>query len=349
MICVYIALLLVSIIGVKFFLKGFNSEYISCNLTLSIKGIFVILVFCRHYIQYVTFEDNLLDRLFIYVDNLLGQLIVVMFLFYSGYGIMTQIQKATGRMYIKSFLKHRFLPVWLSFVICICLFIFVNISLGQINKYSLGWIALSFTGWTSIGNSNWYIFDTLVLYLIVYVSFSLFEAGKSNEKRHLILLTLLTAAFVAILFFTRPYYCWNTVFCFPLGMWFRYYKNKIEGITNEHYWISVSLLFLSFIIVFLFNGRFAGLPYIVLSSLFALLVVLFTMKIRIGNSVLNFFGTHVFSIYILQRIPFMIFRDIISNNYLFFIVSFIVTIVLATVFDMEFNRVRKAIVSHMKV
>ena len=93
---VYIALLLLALKGIKACFKGFNEEYLSRDSTLAIKGIFVILVFCRHYKQYVSLGDNLLDGLFIYVDGLLGQLIVVIFLFYSGYGIITQIKNSAG-------------------------------------------------------------------------------------------------------------------------------------------------------------------------------------------------------------------------------------------------------------
>ena len=32
-------------------------------------------------------------------------------------------------------------------------------------------ILLSFTGWVGIGNSNWYMFDIFVLYILLFVSF----------------------------------------------------------------------------------------------------------------------------------------------------------------------------------
>lgn len=96
MILVYFCLLLISLMGFKVNLKGFNADYLSRDTTLAIKGFFVILVFCRHFKQYVTLGDNLLDKMFIKADSLLGQLIVVMFLFYSGYGIFVQIKKSSG-------------------------------------------------------------------------------------------------------------------------------------------------------------------------------------------------------------------------------------------------------------
>ena len=36
---------------------------------------------------------------------------------------------------------------------------------------SLSRILLSLIGWKSIGNSNWYMFDILLLYVLTYVAF----------------------------------------------------------------------------------------------------------------------------------------------------------------------------------
>lgn len=96
MILAYFIILLISLIGIKVNLAGFNDEYASKNSTLCVKGLFVLFVFCRHFKQYAIFDDSLLDQLFIKADYLLWQLIVVMFLFYSGYGIITQIKESLG-------------------------------------------------------------------------------------------------------------------------------------------------------------------------------------------------------------------------------------------------------------
>ena len=225
MILVYFALLALLLIGTRIDLSAFNERYLSRDTTLAIKGFFVILVFCRHFKQYVTLSDNIIDRMFLYVDRVLGQLIVVMFLFYSGYGIIVQTMKKPEK-YTRCFLKHRFIPTWVNFAICICFFIIVDIALGLIKNYSLWQIILAFTGWVSIGNSTWFMFDTFVFYLLFYVSYRLVKPAKIQEG--LLIFSIFSVVFAMILFVTKKSTWWNTIFCLPLGMWYGYYRVEIE-------------------------------------------------------------------------------------------------------------------------
>ncbi len=345
MIIVYICLLLISLAGVKIKLKGFNTEYLSRDTTLSIKGFFTVLVFCRHFKQYVALGENLLDRWFLNIDGYLGQLIVVMFLFYSGYGIFIQIKRSSKGEYINTFLRHRFLPTWLNFAVCICLFLIINILLGTIGDYSWWQIMLSFIGWTSIGNSNWFMFDTFVLYILIFMSFRLFHFTDVSSFGNILLFSAMTVVLAMVLVFTKNSTWWNTILCFPLGMWYGFFHEKIEAVLRKQtaYWITViSMIFILGAIYF----HDSIITYMLVSALFAFIIVLLSMKINIDNPILRFLGRHVFSIYILQRIPFMILKNRIENVYLYFVISFIFTLVIAVLFDKAFGRVKSMILRH---
>lgn len=342
MICFYVGAFILCLIGIKSYLKDFNNEYISRSSTFSIKGIFVILVFCRHFNQYVSWGDNILDKLFLTVDGFLGQLIVVMFLFYSGFGIIKQIQNSRDK-YVQAFLKRRLLPVWVKFAICICLFIIVDLVLGVISEYSFLHILLAFTGWTDIGNSNWFMFVVFVLYILIYLSFRRFTF--KDIKWNLVIFSLMACVVAILLYIFKKSHWWNTLLCFSLGMWFGYYKQRIDSFmkNNKNYWITFVVLILAFFALWFVHIKIRNLGkgYIFLSLLFALVVVAITMKVQIGNKVLNFFGEHVFSIYILQRIPMMVFQKLITNAFLYFVVCFAITIVIAVGFDYIFNQVKQ--------
>lgn len=140
------------------------------NITDSIKGICILYVFLRHVQQYIPTDaiSGTLDYFFICFDCRVRQLLVVMFLFYSGYGVMEAI-KRKGSVYVNSIPKKRFLTTLLNFDVAIIFFVildlFINIPLA------LNQTLLAFTGWTSVGNSNWYIFCILILYISTYLSF----------------------------------------------------------------------------------------------------------------------------------------------------------------------------------
>ena len=145
----------------------FNTEYSSISQTNVIKGIFVILVLLGHGNSYLNVQGAL-DMPYKSFQSHLGQMVVSMFLFYSGFGMIKSIMKKRFG-YIKTLPIKRFLIVVLNFDIAVILFEIMNICL----KIHFDWktILLAFTGWVGIGNSNWYMFAIFVLYILLFVSF----------------------------------------------------------------------------------------------------------------------------------------------------------------------------------
>ena len=83
-----------------------------------IKGAFILLVFNSHICDYWG-ESNI-------IRGFLGQMIVVPFLFYSGYGVMESI-KMKGLDYIKSIPCHRILSTLLNFDVAVCVYIVTDL------------------------------------------------------------------------------------------------------------------------------------------------------------------------------------------------------------------------------
>ena len=86
-----------------------------------------------------------------------------------------------------------------------------------------------------------------------------------------------------------------------------------------------------------------GWAYCVMACVFALIVVLLSIKIKIQNPILTFFSKHIFSIYILQRIPYMFFQRYNINRYLFLVISIVVTVIISVLFDNLFDALHKRI------
>ena len=86
MVIYLILLALLCLTSVKISLgNGFN-DYMSPRETGAIKGVFVIIVLLSHIRQYVHLEASPFNTPYSEFMAYLGQLMVVMFLFYSGYG-----------------------------------------------------------------------------------------------------------------------------------------------------------------------------------------------------------------------------------------------------------------------
>lgn len=315
----------------------FFSDYISKERTNAIKGIFVLLVFLSHYSQYVKL-DGFYDKPYLVLQQHLNQMVVAMFLFYSGFGIAEAI-KRKGFAYIKTIPTKRFLSVLINFDIAIVLFLIINFIFGK--TFDIKTILLSFIGWLNVGNSNWYIFVILVLYICIYISFFCVKWGnnKYSELLGTVVLTLLTIAFVySQMILKRPFYTYSTAILLPLGFWYSLFKDKIEKIImkNDYIYSAVCSLCLAGYIYFYFIRFKSIYSFSLWGIFFTLAVVLFTMKISLSNPFINWFGNHVFSIYILQRIPMMIFKNLNlfeNNRYIFLILSFVITVLLAGIFD----------------
>ena len=81
-----ILLVLICLYGIK--PAKYHVDYMSRSQTGSIKGIFAVLIFLSHVRGYISIGDSFLDKAYALFLGYFGQLIVTLFFFYSGYGIL---------------------------------------------------------------------------------------------------------------------------------------------------------------------------------------------------------------------------------------------------------------------
>ena len=331
-------LFLLTILGLKIYPVRYNDEYLSKECTSCIKGIFILIVFCSHIKTYIPYNPTY-DNIAIWVTEKLGQLMVTLFLFYSGYGVYESIKKKKDK-YISSIPKNRILKTLFHFDIAVLSFALINYIMGHYN--SVPKILTSLIAWSSIGNSDWYIFAILTLYFITYLSFSLL---KEDHKKAIVLCSVLTILAMIALSPYKKAYCYNTMLCYSLGLFYSYYKDKINTIlsSNKNYFILLPTLLLLFIAIrkiFSLNTIY----FSIYSILFVLIIVLLTKKIKVYNCCLKWFGDNLFYVYILQRIPMMILTRVGFSKaypYIFIIICFIATIILSFVYSIILNKADK--------
>ena len=314
-----------------------NSEYLSKDYTNIIKGAFLIWVFVSHFRGYnVALSNQWYDIIGVTLCSKIGQLMVVMFLFYSGYGIMESI-KHKGKTYVNNLPKKRILPTWIHFAFAV--FVFMIVSQYYVtHEFSLKEVILTYIGWGSYGNSNWYIFCIIILYFITYLSAKSF---KDNKK-------ILGSMFIGTLLYTtvmsiyKETYWYDTAFCFVLGSTFSIYRNKIEKWIENREFITFVYLIAFFIIAYHFK-KYIIFNYIH-TILFAMIILMITRKIEIKNTFFKWIGKNLFPMYIFQRLPMMVLNRnefMRENPYLFFIIAFIATIGITFIYNFLLKMVNK--------
>ncbi|MBO5929115.1 MAG: acyltransferase family protein [Clostridia bacterium] len=317
--------------GVKFNLKN-NSrfeDYLSLEKTTSIKGIFIIIVFFSHFNKYFT-PINMMDSLYFKLISEIGQNMVVAFLFYSGFGVMESIQKK-GTPYLQQMPKNRMLRVLFEFQIATIFSLVYNFLANE--QLNFEKILLYFISW-----ENWYIFAILCLYTFTFLGFRWLK--KNQYHKGIFLVALLTVGYILVMRQLKSRFWYDTVLCYPLGMLWSLYKDKIK-LRNIYQWGAavLSVLVAAVLLkVFAKESLIAVLIGFLLSCIF---IVLCTMRISFHNKVLYWSGKYLFEIYILHRIfqSFVKETGIITFNlYLAFVICAVLTAVSAFYFEKGFKK-----------
>ena len=164
---IYLILCILSFSNIN--IKGLNSffnDYMLLENTSSIKGIFVWMIFFRHYTDYLS-KQKMKNKISISIDRALDQNIVSLFLFYSGYGI-NESYNEKGKNYINT-LPVKSLVLFLKAQIILLLFLLNNLLLGI--KTSLKQYLFAIIFKSGIGNSYWFAFTIIMLYLYSFLCF----------------------------------------------------------------------------------------------------------------------------------------------------------------------------------
>ena len=327
-----VSIFLLALYRIDVCVKGFHDDFLSKEKTDSIRGIFILLIVLKHSLPYIKraayayegYGDIAVDVFFGYMS----QLVVVMFLIYSGYGV-GESYKHKGENYVKQMPRHRILSTFLNFDVAVILYILLVIVLGH--ELSFKQAALSLTGWESVGNSNWYIFVILMCYSFTYLSLR-----WSLPNRGCQVAIVFVLCFFAIMFLSQfKKTCWyNTILCYPLGFLFSAFKKQFVKCFKNYYWIVAAVLLLFLALLHWCPTDLFCLSYNAYGMVFGLLVMLLTMKVGISNGLLQWAGKKLFPIYIYMHMPMLAMEAkwpslIDTQPALFVIISLIITLVIA--------------------
>ena len=333
---IYLILSLLSLIRIN--IKGLNCffyDYMDLDNTNSLKGIFVWMIFFRHCCEYYN-KDLKVNKISIKIDRAFGQNIVSLFLFYSGYGINESINKK-GKNYIKT-LPIKSAIIFIKYQISLLIYLFNNIIIGVKISFKRYIKAVIFK--KGIGNSIWFSFTIIMLYIYSFLSFNFIK-----EKKHYIfgifivsIINFIHAIFV-FKFYHKGEIIWvDTIICFVFGFYYSFFKSYINKIIMKN----DTTYFLILIIHIIFYSKYFILGHkniciiSIKNGLFAFIIILMSMKMQFKNEFLNLLSTYSYGIYLLQRVVMLhVYKKgyLKNNEFLKFFIQFIIVIILAMVFD----------------
>lgn len=303
-----------------------NTDCLSRDMTTTINGYFLTTVFMTHFIQYLSPDQyHAADRIYIHINRSLGQLIVALFLFYSGYGIMESIKNKED--YLRSFLRKRVVPFILQFEIAV--FIYLIVSCVTEEAPTVCYAIQAFFAWESLGNSNWYVFAIVILYLSTYIIFRFLPRNRISFG--LIPMIFLSLTYIAFMSAHKGGWWYDTILCYPAGMAFSlgvsHFRRWFCQVSLPQYLRRLLLLLIAFVAVYPIRTKNVWC-FELLAILFSLTIVVLTARFRAYSPCYSYIGKNLFVYYIYQRIPMILFQDTLGlhNIYLYFIVCLAVTI-----------------------
>lgn len=297
-----LSLLILLFYGAKLIkpLPSLNREYLSLNTGKYYRGIFAIVVVFHHLTQQTT--TGFIFREF----QTVGFLAVSIFFFLSGYGLQKSYI-AKSEHYNKGFLLKRIPTVLIPYLVFIVLYWLMYLIGGDF--YSLKYIIVGIINGKPFVDNAWYILNILVFYFAYWILM------KLCKKHHFLM--ILGGLIWYFLYF---YYCikqgygewwYNSSQLLIVGMFWATYEHIIIEILNKTYIIIAPIIWFSFILLYrkpesIIEMIPSSYNMIIVTEitaiLFALSVILFSLKIQIGNKILGFLGEISFEIYMAQGI-----------------------------------------------
>ena len=177
---------------------GVSDEFMSKDYTTYLRGICALAIMLRH-IRITDFAP-------LNVFDYLGNPIVGIFFFLSGYGMLTRIKQTGIDNYMNGFILKRCVPLFVEYVF-VWIFNFVCMFLVSGNFDFLKEI---------ITPHSWFIIMIEVLYIVFYIGYKLF---KDNLRGLIIFVTIFELALIiALSAFGADEFWYLSLLCFSGGM-----------------------------------------------------------------------------------------------------------------------------------
>lgn len=338
---IYILILIVFLLkNSRIYGRGkFADDFLERTYTERLKGICAILIVLHHISQngHYSLPFSLFNRI--------GCLIVAIFFFLSGYGMNKSYDKDR-----EAFSRKFFFRIWhLMFPYLAVLALTVIELKWNGNEVQIDLVFKGLRHGAIIG--NWFFYSIIYLYCVFEMIFC--RLPVKAKHRMLVIVICITG----FLLWRADWSGWwyNSILAFAVGSIFAFYEHEIiEWLKkNSNYWLTIVLLFLSYIGLRGINvcssvetiGFF--LSEFLAPTAFSTAVVLLNMKARIMNPIWNIIGNISYEIFLLHALFIGLYRGeniYINNNVLFAFLVIGCSVMLGALFrkcnDWIMNRTR---------
>ncbi len=274
-----------------------SKEYFDDNFNVgqsnALKGLCAIFVIFHHLCTYLA---DVYREFFVFEK--IGFLMVAMFFFISGYGLMYGV--LNKKNYLKGFFSKRILTILIPYYIINLFYI--------LSKYIIKILDKTYIIRSLFGYYQWYVMAILILYIGFWICFKIFK-----NKYGATAVTIYTFAYVMTMYILYKFFnmtdfgfwWYNSILCFVLGIWYCKFKSIINEFFKKHYGKILAITGT----VFAVTLKYTSLKYnestlplllaeIVCSSVFVIIIMMLSMKIQLGNKLISICGKLSLELYL---------------------------------------------------
>ena len=300
-----------------------NDGFLSLSQSKALQGICVLLIVFHHLSQKIYTNQDLPELIRHSLDPFVnaGYLLTAVFFFFNGYGLYKSYTSKPG--YLDHFLSKRLTAPLVAYYVTGLVFFALRLGLGENIGKKL--ILLYLSGLVHCSPYSWYI----VILILFYVAFYLVFRSAKNIRSATFIFSMIVLAYMILgmlvprnNYFLRGEWWYDSVFMMPLGMIFAGSEEKIISHVKRNYGRYLLIHLFLIVPMFMFSkltiNRFGffndSIPYgtmckaISLLShmlcvyMFIALILLISMKVKIGNRALAFLGKYTLEIYLIHGI-----------------------------------------------
>lgn len=217
-----------------------------------LKGVCILLVVLRHFLGYfresgAPFTSP--DYYAFTVNAYIGQLPIVVFFFFSGYGIAEAFRRDRAG-YLGRFPRHRLLRLYLAYASAAAVFIITYTLLGE--KLTAAAVGGAFLLTEVPAFHLWFAVTLLYCYAATYAAFRIFR----DDRAATVAVSVLCAGYILLSYLRDlPYFYYDTVLCYPAGMAVSLMREKAAGWleggrSGWRYAVMLAILAVAFLLTF---------------------------------------------------------------------------------------------------
>ena len=332
----------------RFIPNGVDSKetYLSLDNTKVLRGFLAIAIVLHHISEHT--DDGHFFSMMVHA----GYLIVAVFFFLSGYGLLVSFNKK-GHNYLKGFWKKRILYLFFIWFLVSLGYWLYDVYIGRMNIGVKSFL-FSFIDGHPIALNSWYIIVQLLMYVCFWAAYIIPSNTLTNERRIAIVFSLLVL--IAILFnrigYSSIWYISN--FAFVFGLLYAEKKQLFEIMLSNRWWVCLFITAIGFVVfsaaplcLEYFDGEvyiFRLISRMVSSVAFVAMLVVLLFRIRLIGDFWKKLGGMSLEIYLLHGMVYSFFHSnicYINQDWLWTLLTLVVTIVIAIPTHFVSNMVAK--------